>query len=198
MSKMAKKGIKPKPKSNFLGFRLSEKTFKNLELLAKQEGKSRGIIAKDAIKQWLNISQMNQTNEMIVITKSLFIQLFQNTDIHKMEDLAEKTADFFSSLITFHITMPIENTNTKEFAKYCISRFGKSGLKWFNTIDFEIEENKLILRGLHDLGENFSGFFLLFFKCLISKILDFKVIEEAQQLMSNLVYAEFKLMPESK
>jgi len=48
---MAKK--KPK-KSNFLGFRLSEEILESLDLIAKQQNKSRGMVAKEAIEQWIN------------------------------------------------------------------------------------------------------------------------------------------------
>ena len=65
---MAKK--KSKKKSNFLGFRLSEEILDNLDLIAKQQNKTRGLIAKDAIEQWLNLEIFNQTNQMIMISKN--------------------------------------------------------------------------------------------------------------------------------
>ena len=193
IKKMAKKAPKPKKKSNFLGFRLSEKTFNNLELLAKQEGKSRGIVAKDAIKQWLNISQLVQANDIIVITKSLLIQLFQDVLQQTLENSAEKAADLISGLMSFHITFPIDNKSLKELTKYCIILFGKSGLKWFNTIDLQVDNSHLIMKGLHELDEKFSIFFSIFFKKLLSKYFEYEYIQETEQITNNLIQMEFKM-----
>ena len=67
---MAKK--QTKRKSNFLGFRLSEEVLDSLDLIAKQQNKSRGIVAKEAIEQWITLELFNQTNQMFLISKNIF------------------------------------------------------------------------------------------------------------------------------
>ena len=52
-----------KNKNNFLGFRLADKNFNKLEMLAKQEGKSRGVLAKETKKS----SNKNGIDEVVII-----------------------------------------------------------------------------------------------------------------------------------
>ena len=85
---MAKK--KPKKKSNFLGFRLSEEILDRLDLIAKQQNKSRGLIAKDAIERagtldkstvWDAIETTNM-DQMLIITESGKIEFSTETETY--------------------------------------------------------------------------------------------------------------------
>ena len=188
---MAKKKVKKI--NNFLGFRLSEKTLKRLDLLANQVGKTRGIIAKDAIKQWLTLKMFDQTNEMITISKTLFVRMLQNINMEKSKRFAEEFADLIADLMNFSLTEPMNLDTLDNYSQFSIDFFGKNGLKWFNTIDIQIENNKLILRGLHDLNENFSIFFTNFYKYLLSHHFKINYNEKNEDTTTNLVYLEFDL-----
>ena len=164
---MAKK--KAKKTSNFLGFRLSEKTLKRLDLVASQVGKTRGLIAKDAIKQWLTLEMLDQTNEMITVSKTLFVRMLQKIDEEDSKEFAEELAELIADIMKFLVNKPMNLVTFEQYTQFSINFFGKTGLKWFNTIDIQIKDNSLNFRGLHDLNENFSNFFTYFYKQLLSQ-----------------------------
>jgi len=188
---MAKK--KPKKKSNFLGFRLSEEILDRLDLIAKQQNKSRGLIAKDAIEQWLNLEIFNQTNQMIMISKNIFSQILSKLDDEYLNIIAKDSVDQFSDIMTFLIAKPMNEVNLEVYADFSINFFGKNGLKWFNTIDIQIQDSQFTFRGLHDLDEVFSNFFSHFYKYLLSEYFKLNFSTETEIITSNLIHLEIIL-----
>ncbi|MFX1592390.1 MAG: CopG family ribbon-helix-helix protein [Promethearchaeota archaeon] len=188
---MAKK--KPKRISNFLGFRLSEEILEKLDLIAKQQNKTRGLIAKDAIEQWLNLEIFNQTNQMIMISKNAFSRILSKLDNEYLNIMAKDFVDQFSDIITFLLAKPMNEETLEAHAGFSINFFGKNGLKWFNTIDIQIQNSLFIFRGLHDLDESFSNFFSLFYKYLLSEYFKLNFSTQTEMNTSNLVHLELKL-----
>ncbi len=186
---MAKKS----KKSNFLGFRLSEKILHKLDLLAKQDNKTRGLVAKDAIKQWLNLELFNQTNEMIMISKTVFSKILSRLDEEELNMIAKDSADLFSNIMKFLVAKTMNDETLKAYATISINFFGKNGLKWFNTLDIQIQDDIYIFRGLHDLDEIFSNFFTKFYKYLLLEYFNLDFITKMEEKTSNLIHLEFKL-----
>jgi len=183
----------PKKKSNFLGFRLSEEVLNKLELIAKQENKTRGLIAKDAIEQWLNLELFNQTNEMIMISKSIFSKILAKLDEQSLEIIAKDFADLFSDILKFSTAKPMNEETLKSYTIFLINFLGKNGLKWFNTLDIYTQDNTFVFRGLHDMEEVYSIFFTKFFRYLLSEYFDLEFTTKLEEKTSNLIYLEFKL-----
>ena len=183
----------PKKKSNFLGFRLSEDVIDKLELIASQENKSRGLIAKDAIEQWLNLEMFNQTNEMIIMSKSIFSKILAKLDDQSLENIAKDLADMLSDIMKFSTAKPMNEETLKSYTAFLMMFFGKNGLKWFNTLDIQNQDNFFIFRGLHDMDEIYSEFFTKFYKYLLSEYFEINYTTKIEEKTSNLIHLEFKL-----
>ncbi|MFX1325000.1 MAG: hypothetical protein ACFE8N_08585 [Promethearchaeota archaeon] len=188
---MAKK--KTKIKNNFLGFRLSEDTLERLDLIAKQNNKTRGLIAKDAIEQWLNLEIYNQTNQMIMVSKTIFSQILSKLDEETLSMVARNFVDQFTDIMTFITAKLMSEETLEHYADFSINFFGKNGLKWFNTIDIQIQDSSFTFRGLHDLDDVFSNFFSQSYKYLLSKYFELKFSIETELNTSNLVHLEIRL-----
>ncbi|MFX1573307.1 MAG: hypothetical protein ACFFB0_11210 [Promethearchaeota archaeon] len=186
---MAKKA----KKSNFLGFRLSEEILYKLDLLAKQDNKTRGLVAKDAIEQWLNLELFNQTNEMIMISKTVFSKILSNLEEEDLNIIAKDSADLFSNIMKFLVAKTMNDESLKAYAIFSINFFGKNGLKWFNTLDIQIQDTIYTFRGLHDLDEIFSNFFSKFYKYLLSEYFNLEFVITIEEKTSNLIHLEFNL-----
>ncbi|MFX1378213.1 MAG: CopG family ribbon-helix-helix protein [Promethearchaeota archaeon] len=182
-----------KKTSNFLGFRLSEEIIEKLELIAKQENKTRGLVAKDAIEQWLNLELLNQTNQMIMISKSIFSKILSKLDAQTLNIIAKDFADLFSDLMKFSTAKPMNEETLRSYTAFLINFFGKNGLKWFNTLDIQTRENSFIFRGLHDMDEVYSNFFTEFYKYLLSKYFELEFTTKIEEKTSNLIHLEFKI-----
>jgi len=188
---MAKKQLNKK--SNFLGFRLSEEVLNKLELIAKQENKTRGLVAKEAIEQWLNLELFNQTNEMIMISKSIFSKTLSKLDDASLDIIAKDFADLFSDIMKFSTAKPMNEETLKSYISFLINFFGKNGLKWFNTLDIQSRGNSFIFRGLHDMDEVYSNFFTKFYKYLLSDYFELEFTTKIEEKTSNLIHLEFKI-----
>jgi len=188
---MAKK--KPKKRSNFLGFRLSEEILDSLDLIAKQHNKSRGLIAKDAIEQWLNIEMLNQNNEMIMISKSIFSKILSKLDDLSLDIIAKDFADLFSDIMKFSTAKLMSEETINSYTTFLINFFGKNGLKWFNTLDIQNRDNFFTFRGLHDMDEGYSSFFTKFYKYLLSEYFNLDFTTNIEEKTSNLIHLEFEL-----
>ncbi|MBY9007858.1 MAG: hypothetical protein KGD63_14040 [Candidatus Lokiarchaeota archaeon] len=182
-----------KKNSNFLGFRLSEDILNKLDVIAHHENKSRGLVAKDAIEQWLNLEFFNQTNEMIMITKSIFSKILSKLDDLSLENIAKDFADLFSDVMKFSTAKPMNEETMKFYTTFSLQFFGKNGLKWFNTLDIQNQDKSFIFRGLHDMDDIFSNFFTKFYKYLLSEYFDLDFTTKVEDKTSNLVHLEFKL-----
>jgi len=187
---MAKKSIKTK--DNFLGFRLSEEVLDKLDLIAKQNNKTRGLIAKNAIEQWLNLELFNQNNNLIMISKIAFSKILSKVNNEDLNILANEVSSLYSDLMKFLLAKPMNDDSLKTYAAFSIDLFGKNGLKWFNTIDIQIRDKILIFRGLHDLDEFFSNYFSLLYKNLLSEYFKLEIITTREEITSNLIHLEFK------
>ena len=189
---MSKKPTKTKKKDNFLGFRLSEEVLNKLDLIAKQDNKTRGSVAKNAIQQWLNLELLNQNNNLIMISKIAFSKILSKLNNEDLKILTNEVSSLYSDLIKFLLAKPMNNDSLKTYAAFSIDLFGKNGLKWFNTIDIQIRDNFFIFRGLHDLDEIFSNYFSLLYKNLLSEYFQLEFVTTQEEKTSNLIQLEFK------
>jgi len=171
---------------------LSEKILHKLDLIAQQENKTRGTIAKDAVRQWINLKQYESTNEMITIPKRFLLNLLESPNEETLEKISENMANLLSDFIKYIFNKPLNNRILKEYSSFISYFFGKKGLKWFNNLDVRVKNDLFIFRGLHDLGEKFSIFFLAFFKKLLSEHFDFDFIAKIEESSPFLINLEFK------
>jgi len=188
---MAKKPIKNK--NNFLGFRLSEEILDRLDIIAKQNNKTRGLVAKNAIEQWLNLEIFNQNNNLIMISKIAFSRILSKVNNEDLNLLANEVSSLYSDLMKFMVAKPMNDDSLKIYAAFSVDLYGKNGLKWFNTIDIQIRDNVFIFSGLHDLDEYFSNYFSLLYKNLLSEYFKLEFVITREEKTSNLVHLELKL-----
>ena len=183
-----------KKKSNFLGFRLSEETLTKLDLIAKQQGKTRGLVAKDAIEQWVNLEFFNQTNEMITISKTFFSNLLSSVNEEEIIEISKKLVELIADIMKFSVIKPMNRNTLPNYADFSTSFFGKTGLNWFNSFDIQIQDDHFIFRGLHDLDESFSQFFVDFYQNLLSDYFKLDYKSKIEETTPNLIHLDFQLM----
>jgi len=186
---------KKRPKqSNFLGFRVSEGTLSKLDLIAKQQGKSRGLVAKDAVEQWVNLEFFNQTNEMITISKTFLTELLSSTKDETLAEISKKVVELMADIMKFSVIKPMNQTSLKTYADFSTSFFGKTGLNWFNSFDIQLQDDHFIFRGLHDLNESFSEFFAGFYQNLLSDYFNIEFKPKIEETTPNLIHIDFQLI----
>ena len=185
---------KTKKKSNFLGFRLSEDDIDKLDQIAKIENKSRGLIAKQAVRNWVILESFRKTNNMFIISKSIFCKLISMVNDDTLKFITIEMGDLIADMAKYMIVKPMDFENFDIYAKNIVKFLGFSGIKWFNSLDLKLNENKIMIKGLHDLDENFSIFFSKMIMYLLSTHFNFKLQENIEENSSNLIYLEYNIM----
>lgn len=197
IAKKKKPPQKVKKVKNFIGFRLDEEQLKQLDLIAEQAKKSRGNIAKEAIKEWLDYQSFLSTNKMVFISRKMFTSLLSLANKEVFVSIAENMGDLIGNLIKYTIAKPVNLENLNEYLQLLSNIFLFSGgLMWFSTFDYQFKEDKVTIRGLHDLGEKFSQFFIKFFKYLMTNHLNCVLIDTTKEITSQLIFLEFEIQNE--
>ena len=178
-------------KSNFLGFRLAEEELKKLKRIAQYEDKTPGKVAKEAVKQWLNLESFAQATNMVIISKQFFIKLLSFVDEKSLDAIAEEMADLTADIVKYMLIKPLNREAIEDFIIFTPKFLGKSGLRWFDVIEIFFENNHVYLKGLHNMGKDFSVFFACMSKYLIDKYFEFELNEDTMDLTSKLIFLEF-------
>ncbi|MFX1397306.1 MAG: hypothetical protein ACFFAS_09715 [Promethearchaeota archaeon] len=180
-----------KKKSNFLGFRLFKSDIDKLDQISKIENKSRGLIAKQAVKNWLNLESFRKTNNMVIITKWTFFKLLAQADDSLIESIVAEMSSLLSDMTKFNVAKPMDINHFGNYSKNLIKFLGVGGLRWFNSINIILEKKKLIVKGLHDLDEHFSDLFMRIIEDYIANNFEFNIENDQKEISSNLVYLEY-------
>ncbi|MFX0188831.1 MAG: hypothetical protein ACFE8A_13985 [Candidatus Hodarchaeota archaeon] len=182
-----------KKKSNFLGFRLGENEINRLDYIAKLDNKSRSMIAKQAVENWINLESFRKTNNMFVITKSMFLKLVSIAEEDTLNDLAAEMAYLIADVLRYVVIKPINSKSFNIYSKNIINLLGISGIRWFNSLDLSLNERKIIVKGLHDLDDNFAYFFIKVILNLLETHFNFDLKEIVKEYSSNLIYLEYQI-----
>ena len=186
--------IMTKNKSNFLGFRLGEKDLERLDFIAKIENKSRGLIAKQAVKYWINLESFRKTYNMFIITRTMFMKLVSLADENTLNEIAVEMAYLIADVLRYIVPKPMDTKNFNNYSKNIVNFLGISGIRWFNSIDLSLNENKIIVKGIHDLDDNFAYFFTKVISDLLKTHFSFDLKEVITDYSSNLIYLEYQII----
>jgi hypothetical protein len=183
--------------NNFLGFRLSESDIMKLEKIAKDENRSRSLIAKQAVKNWITLESFRKTNKMIIITKSIlksmFSQLLSEDNEELLNSLVVDTADLLADITRYNIPAGMDFKNFRIYTRNLINLLGNTGFRWFNKIDFIVKKDKIKIKGLHDLDEGFSEFFTLMIEYYLKTFFNVELENQIKDISSSLIYLEYNV-----
>ena len=87
------------------------------------------MFSKDTIEQWLNLELFNLTNEMIVMSKSVFSKIHSKLDNLSLDNIAKYFADLFSDIMKFSTTKSMSEETLKLYTAFLIKFFDQNGLK---------------------------------------------------------------------
>ncbi len=159
-----------------IGIRIDEATLEKLDSILEKEHISRSTMIRDAINIWLNIrinKNFNPDSDFLLISLNIFRTALENLD--------EQTLDKMSKVAYANNRNTIANT-PKEYQKYHEINgevltdanrhrkmeerikdlidyvYNQSSYKWFDEINYKIQQTKVIISGTHRLGDNFSRF----------------------------------------
>lgn len=181
--------------NNFLGFRLSENDIIKLEKIAKNENRSRSLIAKQAVKNWITLESFRKTNKMIITTKSIlksmYSQFLSKANEELLTSLAVDTADLLADITRYNITAEMDIKNFRIYTRNLINLLGNTGFRWFNKIDFIVKKDRLKIKGLHDLDEGFSEFFTLMIEYYLETFFNIELDNTIKDISSSLIYLEY-------
>ncbi|MFX0072303.1 MAG: hypothetical protein ACFFAO_14550 [Candidatus Hermodarchaeota archaeon] len=175
------------------GLRLSDENIKKLEIIAQNNNQSVNSVMKNAILEWLEIFFRVRKQGMIILGKSFLSSLLEFTDDEKIKPIAEMTAKRKTDFFLFILGKQLNKETLEDFIKFTPKILGSKGLMWFDHLEITKEESSVYIRGIHNLGETWSKFMLLFFKFLIEKNFTLIFNEENFKTTANSIFFEYTL-----
>ena len=176
-----------------IGLRLSDDIIQKLETIAQNNNQSVNNVMKNAIIEWLEIFFRVRKQGMIILGKSFISSLLEFTDDEKIKSIAEMTAKRKSDFFRFFLGKQLNKETLDDFIIFTPKILGSKGLMWFNHLEIAKEDSSVYIRGIHNLGETWSKFMMLFFNFLIEKNFSLILNEENSKISANSLFLEYIL-----
>ncbi|UYP47633.1 hypothetical protein NEF87_003918 [Candidatus Lokiarchaeum ossiferum] len=174
-----------KKKERVLGIRLEEQDYQRFSDFCDQHNMKMSQVARKALLTYAYIIYNPQVNPKLIFAKNQFkyiIQCLTEEEIRTLVDISigNGTTDM-KKLENYHPKV-IYETEEKTEVNYQIETlvtyvFSEDGENWFNTIDYQFNENVLIVSGVHELGNNFS-LYVRDLLCAYTKMHNYVLVEE--------------------
>ncbi len=153
-------------KKKILGIRLNEASLEEFSKFCQDRHVSKSELARTAITQYIVLNYNANTNPKLIFSKSQFKYLCQCLSPDQINQLAHisvenglrdtKTLDSFVSKPEFSTIAITEiDFQIKTLQRFIFSPEGQS---WFETFNYEWDQDALVIHGTHLLGENFSQY----------------------------------------
>lgn len=185
--------------SKFIGIRLPEDILARLEKIAQNVNQTPNQLAKIAILEWTE-NYWTRNSDVITVTRSSYAKLL---GMLKQDQLHSFTADIAERIIEYYEYAKQENagfSNLDEFLTMMSKFIGdKTGLQWFQQMDYEVLTPPFYLKGSHDMGKKWSDIFIsIFEEILTMRSFNFEIVEGKTLCSERMVYLEFQKKPQKK
>ncbi len=177
--------------SKVIGIRLKSHLVNKLEKIAEQSHQTASQLAKSAVIDWIEIHFSAQNLDMITIPKDFFRDFLNSKSDEELKEysrkLAEKTAGFYEFLEQSHRNY----IDIGNFFSIILKFLGNNGLMWFDHLEFESKKRPYYMKGLHNMGKNWSKFILYTSKYLLEEYFPFPIDLSESRITSgsiNLIF----------
>ncbi|MFX1366703.1 MAG: hypothetical protein ACFFCE_06250 [Promethearchaeota archaeon] len=182
-----------KKRSHTMGLRMDDDTFVLLEKFSQQMDIKKSTLLKLTFKLWTNIRLAIQEQSMILISKTLFIQLINNCPKEILLELAKMDAEKILNRLQLHLIDDGLDFSIENFIDYFTQLFSEKGVGWFNRLQYKIQsENKVIVYGNHTLNHKLSMFFRELMITLLENGFNYRIIKSPNEISDTTISLKFK------
>ena len=179
-------------KSQVLGVRIEDELLQKLEQYALNTNESKSHIARKAIIEWMEVLDHSRNTNQIIISKKMFQNCLDLADETSLQKFAQEIVHQFDENL-IHVNLDEEgNEIIKMLFQILIHRIGPSGQNWFQHLEYNIVDNLLEIKGIHNISQKFSVFIKYFFLAILKSEINFEKITESS------IYFKFKLDSKNK
>ncbi|SRR6056297_520290 len=178
--------------TKFIGIRLPLPLVHKLEKIAEQFNQSPNQMAKHAIIDWVEIFFSARNLNMITIPKELFVDYLDRLNDEEIEQYAEEVGEKILGFYEFLAENNVKRTSMEDVFSIIVRFLGANGLMWFEHLEYDGTTKPYYLKGIHNLGENWSKFFLAISQYLTEKHFPFILSNQQTHLSAHSVHVVFK------
>lgn len=155
--------------------RIKPSLLKEIEDVARKENMTKSDFIRKAISDAMSFSEMFKRNQTFLVSPKMMefaLNLMNDSEIERFALMSiQNGQDILKTYLKYrsHSTIVKQYLDSKKtmitgLLKYIIySILAPTGQEWFQRIQFTWDENKVIIAGIHKLGEKFSRFILFYF-----------------------------------
>ncbi|MCP4760504.1 MAG: CopG family transcriptional regulator [archaeon] len=170
MSSLPKKKKKEK-----ITLRMDEDLAEILERVAEREkSMNKSQIIREGLQLWINL-RINKLfypdSDLCMFSLNMLRKAFNSMNSHELFELSrlafknsqkshEGMQDFFGDMDINQKLGNFKNSVENMIELLISTVYGPTGYRWFDSIEYKKLENKIIVLGIHRLGNNFSQFFM--------------------------------------
>ncbi len=188
--------------TKLIGVRLPRDVMQDLERIANDRDISTNMVAKVAIKQWLDIYMPARRSNMIIIDKVFFNNILESLDKDVLEDFSSDFAINFRNFLRLQFGAK-KGLDIKEFLPFLAKKLGSQGLLWLEHCEYQIKPNKYVtLKAIHSFvplraksetePANFPVLLTAVINHLMEELFDYVLVPEREYLSENTIELEFK------
>ena len=186
-------GKKTNKQSNVMSIRLDKETYDKLKRIALETGIKKSKILKTSFNKWTNLKEspmfLNSMNVGIYFMKNLFDLISEN----ELQDLGNSLGEHWINIIKIRLIDEHLKKDMNSLLLIFTEGIGPNQASWFDKISYRILDNEnVIIYGIHSLNKNFSVFFKILLEYLMKKQFNFILIEESSNISDKTVELEFK------
>ena len=128
----------------------------------------------------------------LIIPKELFTAHLDELTDEEMEKYAETVAEKTLGFFEFLAESQVEIRDMEEVFSIIVRFLGANGLMWFEHLEYDGTNKPYYLKGIHNLGKNWSKFFMAISQYLTHTYFPFTISESKSRLTTHSVHIVFE------
>ena len=190
MRKKSKKLDTIKNAKRLLGIRLPNKIWEQILAIGQVSNQTANQVAKNAIIEWIEISYRLKKQGLMMFGKPVIAKFLKLIDKQKLKPFIELLVESGTDMYQLMVNKPLDPNATEEIIELTPRLLGNNGLMWFDHVEVVKIGEKIIFKAIHNVGIEWSEFFIEAFKTFMKKYLNLTIIEKTINVSDTLVYFE--------
>jgi len=179
--------------SHVMSIRLDKGTYERLKKISRETGIKKSKLLRTSFNNWTNLTKSPMLLNSMNLGKNLMRKLFALINENELQELGNYLGEHWINILKIRLIEEQLKKDMNSLLSIFTEGIGPTLANWFDKVSYRILENEnIIIYGIHSLNENFSKFFKFFVRYLMKKQFNYDLIEKSDNISENTVELEFK------
>lgn len=180
--------------SYIMSLRLDKETYQKLSQISQENNINKSELLRNSFNEWINIKKVLIKSDSMIIGKNFLKGLLNSVDEKNIIDLGKKIAEVWINEFNIHLIDMKAKEDLNSMLTIFTNGIGPNEANWFEKINYQkMDNDKILIYGIHTLNNNFSLFFRSFLEYLMAIQFGFILIQKPSNISDTTIRFEFKL-----